>query len=166
MGALIAGAYGVVHDQITYTISPEYFTKLKFNQFRYADFGWPTRFFVGEVGFLATWWVGFISGWFLARLAVPVLSTKEAMRQITIGFAVIFTFAAAAFTIGYFFGLRHIERADVSGWEAVADPLGVGDLRSFVRVAYIHNASYLGGVAGLIVALVRLKRQLTGLKRK
>jgi hypothetical protein len=40
MGALIAGAYGILHDQISYTISPEYFTKLKFEQFHYANF-WP-----------------------------------------------------------------------------------------------------------------------------
>ena len=33
MGALIAGLYGVVHDQITYSMSPEYFTRLKFFQF-------------------------------------------------------------------------------------------------------------------------------------
>ena len=39
IGALIAGLYGVVHDQITYSMSPEYFTRLKFFQFRYADFG-------------------------------------------------------------------------------------------------------------------------------
>ena len=43
VGALIAGVYGVFHDQITYSISPEYFTRLKFLQFHYADFGFPAR---------------------------------------------------------------------------------------------------------------------------
>ena len=27
IGALIAGTYGVLHDQITYSIGPEYFTQ-------------------------------------------------------------------------------------------------------------------------------------------
>jgi hypothetical protein len=58
LGALIAGPYGVAHDQVTYSISPEYFTRLKFQQFEYANFGFPPRFFVAEIGFLATWWVG------------------------------------------------------------------------------------------------------------
>ena len=31
VGGVVAGAYGILHDQITYSISPEYFTKLKFN---------------------------------------------------------------------------------------------------------------------------------------
>ena len=49
VGALVAAVYGIVHDQITYSISPEYFTRLKFMQFHYADFGLPRRIFVAEV---------------------------------------------------------------------------------------------------------------------
>jgi len=30
LGAMIAGGYGIVHDHVTFTIGPEYFTKLKF----------------------------------------------------------------------------------------------------------------------------------------
>jgi hypothetical protein len=41
LGAVVAGGYGAAHDQASYAISPEYFTKLKFRQFAYADFGWP-----------------------------------------------------------------------------------------------------------------------------
>lgn len=70
LGAMVGGVYGVLHDQITYSISHEYFTKLKFDQFKYANFGFPVRIFVSEVGFLATWWVGFFAAWFLARIAV------------------------------------------------------------------------------------------------
>jgi hypothetical protein len=33
LGALVAGIYGIVHDQFTYSISPEYFTRLKFFSF-------------------------------------------------------------------------------------------------------------------------------------
>ena len=43
LGAVLAGIYGAVHDQISYTISDEYFTKLKFPQFWYANFGFPPR---------------------------------------------------------------------------------------------------------------------------
>jgi hypothetical protein len=37
-GVLIAGVYGILHDQITFTISPEYFTEFKSAQFPYVDF--------------------------------------------------------------------------------------------------------------------------------
>src|SRR5580700_8579924 len=75
LGAVVAGMYGALHDQISYSISPEYFTKLKFRQFSYADFGWPHRVFASEVGFLATWWVGLFAGWFLARAGLVEIAT-------------------------------------------------------------------------------------------
>ncbi len=56
-GALAGGLYGAVHDQISFSISREYFTRMKFIQFAWADFGWPERLFAAEVGFLATWWM-------------------------------------------------------------------------------------------------------------
>jgi hypothetical protein len=34
---LLAGVYGAVHNQISYTVCPEYFTKFKFIQFRLSD---------------------------------------------------------------------------------------------------------------------------------
>jgi hypothetical protein len=33
LGCLIAGIYGCLHDQISYTVSPEYYTRFKFHQF-------------------------------------------------------------------------------------------------------------------------------------
>lgn len=71
LGALIAGGYGVLHDQITYTIGPEYFHNFKFHQFAYADFGFGDRVFATTIGFLATWWVGLFVGWILARRCLP-----------------------------------------------------------------------------------------------
>jgi hypothetical protein len=41
-------------------------------------------------------------------------------------------------------------------WTHFVSRYGVEDLPSFARVAYIHNATYLGGLVGLIVALVRI----------
>src|SRR5208283_2263623 len=132
MGALIAGLYGVVHDQITYSISPEYFTRLKFFQFHYADVGLPPRYFVAEIGFLATWWVGFVAGWFLARVTVPSLPRSAAFRYSLRGFLVIFTGALVASILGYIFGKLH--GPDFSDWESFKYTFHVEDLPSFVRV--------------------------------
>ena len=159
VGALIAGVYGVFHDQITYSISPEYFTRLKFLQFHYADFGFPARVCVAEIGFLATWWVGLIAGWFLARVAVPALPAEKARSGVFRGFGIIFVGAIIAALVGFLLGLRLGPDSDLSNWQGFATSRGVVDLPNFVRVAYIHNASYLGGLIGLIVALLHLRRQ-------
>jgi hypothetical protein len=158
LGSVVAGLYGVIHDQITYSLSPEYFTRLKFAQFRYADFGLPPRCFVAEIGFLATWWVGFIAGWFFARIAVPKWPPVEVRSCISRGFGIILVCAFTASLVGFGLGLFRGPSADYSVWQDFAQTRGVVDLPSFVRVAYIHNASYLGGLIGLIVALVYLRR--------
>ena len=155
-GAGLAGIYGVVHDQVTYSICPEYFTHLKFSQFHYADFGLPARVFVGEIGFLATWWVGFIAGWFLARVSVPACSRAAAFRRSACGFLIMFASTLAASITGYALGRTH--GSDYSAWDSLASTLGILDLPGFVRVAYIHNASYLGGLIGLIAAIICLRK--------
>jgi hypothetical protein len=158
LGSLFAGAYGILHDQITYSISPEYFTRFKFAQFHYADFGLPPRVFVAEIGFLATWWVGFLAGWFISRVVVPAFPSHIAVRHTARAFLTILAFALTAAGVGYVLGLLRQSYPDSSGWQEFATNHGIKDLPSFVRVAYIHNASYLGGLVGLLAAIVGLRR--------
>lgn len=161
LGALVAGFYGIIHDQVTYSISPEYFTRLKFEQFRYADFGLAPRVFVAEIGFLATWWVGFIAGWLLARVVVPACPPARARGRISAGFAIILSCALAASLLGFALGLLRSPNVGYAAWQGVVTAHGIVDVSSFVRVAYIHNASYLGGFGGLVVALIYLRRVRT-----
>ena len=156
LGGLLAGVYGVLHDQLTYSISHEYFTRLKFSQFHYLNFGLPPRVFVAEIGFMATSWVGFFAAWFIARITVPALPRATAFRLSLRGFAIVFAVAFAASIVGYLFGVWH--SVDYSGWQDLAVPLQLDDLPSFVRVAYIHNASYLGGLIGLVAAIIYVRR--------
>ncbi len=158
LGALVAGAYGILHDQITYSISPEYFTKMKFAQFYYANFHHSDRVFAATIGFLATWWVGFAAGWFIARITVPQTSKDTAIKQSLYGFAVIFGFAIAAAFIGFILGILHT--ADYSYWAPLTQMLSITEVPDFVTVAYIHNASYIGGVIGLIASIILIKRRI------
>jgi hypothetical protein len=157
IGGLLAGFYGIIHDQLTYSISTEYFTRLKFSQFHYANFGLPHRVFVAEIGFLATWWVGFVAAWFLARVTVPSLPRATALRYSLRGYMIIFAGAFLGSIAGYLLGILHSH--DYSDWEGFRYTFGVVDLPSFVRVAYIHNASYLGGLIGLIAAVIYTRKR-------
>lgn len=159
LGGVIAGLYGVIHDQITYSISPEYFTHMKFEQFSWADFGFPPRVFAGVIGWIASWWVGVFSAWFLARLTVPAWPPSEAWRITLGGFGTTFAGSALAAFIGAILGGS--PQAVNQDWRDYADVLGISDVQAFVRTGYVHNGSYLGGVIGLVaacVAIVRLKK--------
>ena len=160
LGALIAALYGVVHDEVTYTISTEYFTVVKFRQFHYADFGFPVRVFVAEIGALATWWVGFAGGWFMARTLTADRLATSPLPWVLRGFAIMLGCAFVAGVIGYGYGSIGEITTGNSDLAATAASIGVKDIPAFVRVAYIHNAGYLGGLIGLIVAIVILRRKM------
>ncbi|MES2922418.1 MAG: hypothetical protein V4819_12770 [Verrucomicrobiota bacterium] len=158
-GALIAGCFGILHDQITYTIAPEYFTRMKFDQFRAADFGFPRRVFVAEIGFLATWWVGLIAAWFLARIALPKFKSpgKRVMRAMAIIVGITVMFGISGFFIGpSLFGNR-------PEWREALDSMGVTDTTAFNRVAAIHLGSYAGAFLGWIAMMVFLGTRVSRL---
>ncbi len=150
-GALVAGLFGIVHDQITYTISPEYFTRMKFDQFKAWDFGHPRRVFVAEIGLLATWWVGLIAGWFLARIALSKFQSPE-MRVMS-AMAVMILITAFFGFIGGLVGPSIYENQ--FGWRQSLHGIGVTDVTSFSRVAGIHLGGYGGAFIGWIAMMVR-----------
>lgn len=158
VGAAVAGFYGIIHDQITYSISPEYFTRFKFLQFNYADFGLPARIHVAEIGFLATWWVGFICAWFLTRLAFPRLPRVFVVRYVLQSFAIIFASALAFGFFGFVLGSYRMRGGSLHSWDYWRVTFGIEDLRSFAIVGYIHNCGYLGALLGLVIAMLYLKR--------
>ncbi len=138
-GSVAAGLYGAIHDQLSYTISNEYFTRFKFYQFHYADFDLPDRFFVGIIGFLATGCVGMIVSWFLARIRFNSDHLDSARKDILRGFAIV---SAAAVLTAIAGGIVGYARAfyfpleGFFGWESV---LTEAELKNFVIVGFIHN---------------------------
>ncbi len=154
-GALVAGAYGALHDQVSWAIAPEYFSKLKFAQFAWSDVGLPPRVRASEIGFLATWWVGMIAGWALCRVGFgPAPSRREVVRAFAIMLGVAMAFGVAGALLGV-----AIAHRDLSYWEGWRLNLDLHDLPSFVVVACLHWASYLGGAFGLVLAIVDARRR-------
>lgn len=158
VGSLIAGGYGVIHDQITFTLAPEYFTKFKFEQFAYADPGGGERAFVLMIGFLATWWVGMIAGWVLGRVAILPSGKLLPIPRLLCLFAIILAFAAASGAAGFVYGTLTWDSSETA-WSSWRARCGVRDLPAFARAGHIHNFGYLGALIGLIVAAVIARRQ-------
>ena len=162
LGALIAGTYGIVHDQVTYWIGPEYFTRFKFDQFNWARWTDNDRVFVATIGFLATWWVGAIVAWILTRRMLPNQRRDVAYRKIWLGFGIVFASVLLFGIGGYAYGLIRGPDADYSYWDGAFRLYGVTDHWPFIRVGYIHNAGYMGGLAGLILTYILIRPQKNG----
>lgn len=148
---LVAGVYGILHDQITYTISPEYFTK-----FKYIQFGFEPELFGGHrqtvavIGFLATWWMGlFIS--IPLGLSSLIFSTHKIMMKILWkAIILVLLTTAIAGIAGFLYGKLYLAEKAVS-WLL---PEKLSDSNAFIIVGSMHNFSYAGGVIALISSLV------------
>ncbi len=148
VATLLAGAYGALHDQVTYTISSEYFTAFKFEQFGFEDWGPATpRTATAVIGFLATWWVGLFAGLVLGLLgfihATPKQMFRVAFRSIllTLAIAIVFAFVGG-----------------LVGWLTIDEyggclPYAVAECRRFCIVGEIHSFGYTGGEVGTVVGM-------------
>jgi len=153
---LAAGLYGIIHDQVTYSISPEYFTKFKFRQFGFnpAWFG-GNRQTVAVIGFMATWWMGMFIG---IMVGVTGLGFKDHIimkRQIIKAFKIIFCITIAFSAAGYLYGKFYLADKGVNWWL----PTDLVDKKHFIITGTIHNFSYAGGLAGLFIAELMLIRK-------
>ncbi len=155
-GVLVAGIYGALHDQISYSISPEYFKKMKFQQFAHANFGWPPRVFAAEVGFLASWWVGMIAGWIIGRIGYGFLPIERATKRVLNAFAILIGTAIICGIIGVLLGYFQTQGSGIDDWQDWREELKLEHTREFAIVAYLHGWSYLGAIFGLIAAIVYL----------
>ncbi len=156
LGAVAAAIYGALNDQITYTIAPGYFTRLKFEQFAWADFGLPRRVFVAQIGVLASWGVGLLGGWFVTRAAVNSETIGIHWPRVARAFAIVAVVTLASGLIGWMLGRIVVATTDLAPWQVYRNSLRLRDLPSFVVVAYIHNTTYLGAAIGIIAAVLHV----------
>jgi hypothetical protein len=160
---IIGGLYGVLHDQLTYTISPEYYTKFKFYQFGLMDWGneaiFPNpRIEVSAVGFLATWWMGLPIGLILGLVGLVHKDSKQMFRVTMKAIIVTVIVAFTTGLIGLAYGKLYLADIGVNWWL----PDKLIDTKNFIAVGSMHNSSYLGGLIGLIagsIYSVRRKRK-------
>ena len=150
ISVLLASFYGALHDQITYTISNEYFTTYKFDQFGFSDWGNNNpRATTALIGILATWWVGLFIGVFQGLVGLihktPKLMFQYTFKAILITLGITIMFGA----IGYL-----IEQLNPETYPDCCYPYAIKDGKSFQIVGSIHNYSYTGGEIGAFIGIV------------
>ena len=162
---IIGGVYGILHDQITYSISNEYYTKFKFVQFGLQDWGIcknigtpetpeikssNPRLCVSIVGLLATWWVGMIIGALLGLISLIHRSGKQmfsiTMKSFLLTIGIAFAFGIVGLIYGKLFLSHHS-----SNWYF---PDNLIDKTNYLLVGSMHNFSYIGGLIGMIISII------------
>lgn len=156
---VLAGLYGMIHNQVTYTVSPEYFTKFKYKQFRFepSAFG-GHRQTVAVIGFFASWWVGLVIGLVIGLIAVMRFDRPVINKRIRKAILLVFLAAIISGFAGYVYGTvagAYQTKSSFKGWYF---PPGLADYAGYIKAGSIHNFSYLGSLLGLVVASIYLFR--------
>ena len=154
LAVLVAGLYRVVHNQISYTVSPEYITRFKFRQFGLVDTPLPGRDRAAMVGFLASWWMGIPIGLLVSAAGFIHRGYRRMFRVSLWSLAIVVAFALLFGLCGLLYGYSKtaaINPADYRNWFMPDD---VVNLRRFLCAGHMHNSSYLGSVLGIVVGWI------------
>ncbi len=158
--ALIAALYGAIHNQLSYTVSPDYFHAFKFDQFGIPD-DLRNRWGAARVGMLASWWMGAIVGGPLILLALRVKGPLRFVRTVL-------TAAAAVAAVTLIIGLIALAVAFVLVEPDMVPPwvrnLGLSPAKAvrFLRAGIMHDAAYAGALVGAVAGCVVVLRTSRG----
>jgi hypothetical protein len=159
---LFAGLYGAVHDQVSYTVSPDYYRAYKFPQF-----GIPPelhdRLGAALVGWDASWWMGLFIGLPLVIVGSILPDWRAYVTRTLASFGVA---ACTALVVG-------LAALAWAGWTItdanlpdISFPDGVVDKVAFARAGTVHDFSYLGGFLGILTGTAYLVVERVGLRRR
>lgn len=153
---LTAGVYGALHNQISYTVSPEYFTKFKFIQFNIPESS-HNRIGASIVGWLASWWMGLLLGAILIPMGHVLSKSSGYLRAMMRVYGVVAVTAMATGLLALAISLVAVSpdsvREIIVYHNVIADPV------AFMRAGTMHNFSYLGGLLGVVTGGVSIFRQ-------
>lgn len=155
IAALAAAVFAALHNQLSYSVGPSYFTALKFEQFG-IDPGTAPRVGAARVGVQAAWWMGPIlalPAFLYGFVAVPRTETYFAAGIGAIGLVVVLaTMAALAGLVG---GIA----AETTGLlDTYLTPPEGPTRADFYRAGFMHDAAYVAGALGLLIAFWPMRR--------
>lgn len=155
IAALAAAIFGALHNQLSYSVGPTYFTEFKFTQFNIADDTAP-RWGAALVGIAASWWMGVVVG--LPAFLYGLFAVPEARSYLAAGLGGVFLVILLA-TFGALTGLLAGLVADNTGLIDNYITILDGPTRSdFLRAGFMHEASYIAGAIGAIAAFLPMRR--------
>ena len=129
--------------------------KFKFIQFHFPWAYDTPRTGAAVVGFLATWWMGCIVYSILGLFGFIFPTAKIMRQELLNSFLVVLIIALLTGLGGLLYGYMTLNESNIALyadwiWPNVINPV------QFLRVGFMHNASYIGGLTGLIAGICYL----------
>jgi hypothetical protein len=146
VACILASIYGALHNQVSYTVSPEAFIQIYFFQFGVVR-GGAERWDAALIGIQATWWMGLYIGGVLAPLGVFFGDGVSKTWNVVRAYGVVALTAATTYFV--VLAVTHFV-PKISFYKeffgfyiycVVEDEYG--------RAMITHDASYVGGFLGI-----------------
>lgn len=152
----MAGIYGILHDQISYAISSEYFTQHKFQLYNVSSFEYGgERMAVTVTGFQASWWLGLLVGAGIGFTACIFDNLQQMKRYILLAVLIVLLTTIIMGITGYFYGeiVEVQQDLDRRLIRHLTNPV------DYIVVDSIQHRTYFGVLLGLLLAISYLFRQ-------
>jgi len=163
LAVLAAVAYGIVNDQITATISPDYFSVFKRAQFapvleHTGMTDSPTRVQALVVGAMSTWWYGLFLGIVLGISGMVGRGTPLSTRRYLVALARVLAMtlgvSVVCGTVAYL--AEPSIKPGPTHWPFLA---GIRDVRGAFAVGWWHNGAYVGALVATVIESLRVQYQ-------
>jgi len=103
------------------------------------------------VGIKATWWMGIVIGIVLIPIGLIIPGWKNYLQIMLRAFICV---SASALIIGIIALVYGLIRYNINNFPPFDIPEGVTNPVKFAVVGNMHNLSYIGGLAGMIVGIL------------
>ncbi len=155
VACFLSGAYGALHNQISYSVSHEYFTKFKFAQFGITP-ELQNRLGAAIVGWQASWWMGVVIGIFVIPFGLLVRDTRSFIVAVLRSFLVIVLTTLVTGLTALLVAHLVIPTSPSEEWTFRG--VAIADAASFRRTGTMHNFSYIGGLLGIATGMASILR--------
>lgn len=146
---VIAGIYGILYNQFTYTISPEYYSLHLFREYNTdpAEYG-SERLAAAVVGFKSSWGTGLLIGCGLALTCFIFDSSLEMKKYRWPAILIVLVTTALMGFAGYSLSDAELEQQGVDRYlvNELANPV------EYINVRTIDRYSAVGACLGLLLA--------------
>ncbi len=158
---VIASIYGVAHHQLTFSVSPEYYTKFKFIQTNLADtlaaqHMTQPRSAVVIAGVKTSWAIGAIVGAILGLIALIFPSAENMFRAAWQALALTLLISILLAAGSYFYGPGAHIGAGAYDTMPPHLPDNLNNRTAFIRAASLQYGVLLGWCVGLLGGLILL----------
>ncbi|MFV0156787.1 hypothetical protein OBK03_13590 [Empedobacter falsenii] len=152
---IVASLFGALHNQISYSVSSEFFTDFLFGRFGTNEWNIRNeRLEASIVGIIGSYWVGLILGIIYAIIFL-FMNTENNIKNIINAIIINIAFTILGSFIAFIIAKFFISYQN----SGVFMEFGTKNPQNYLEAAFMNTGSYYGGIIGIIAGIIYLRKR-------